>query len=106
MPFEIPSAAGWILFLGVMILLYLQQPLYMVLVVMGVALLMILNGRTAVEQFGLARLPVSSDSDGACWSAARLFFIEMPLSTVVEKIMNAIHLHSPGTAIGGNVQAD
>ncbi len=94
-PFVIPDVGGWLLFLGVMILLYLQQPLYMVLVVMGIVLLMTLNGRTAVEQFGLGRMPVSRAIAWSVLVCGAVIFIEVPLSTVVEKILNAIHMPHP-----------
>lgn len=94
-PFAIPGSAGWVLIAGVMVLLFLQSPFYMILVVLGVGVLMIVNGRTAEEQFGLGRLPVSTVAGWSLLIYGAIVFIEIPLSEIMEAAMNAIHLPHP-----------
>ena len=54
--FVVPGIAGWSLVAAVMVLLFFQSALYMILVVMGVGMLMVANGKTADEQFGLGQI--------------------------------------------------
>jgi len=94
-PFVVPGIGGWLLVFGVMALLFLQSALYMILVVLGVGVLMIVNHRTAEEQFGLERLPASKVFSWSLLIYGAVVFIEIPLIGIMEAVMNAIHLPHP-----------
>jgi membrane protease YdiL (CAAX protease family) len=94
-PFVVPGIAGWIFVVGVMALLFFQSALYMILVVVGVGILMMMNRRTADEQFGLGRLPISKVAVWSLLIYGAVVFIEIPLSEIMEAAMNAIHLPHP-----------
>jgi membrane protease YdiL (CAAX protease family) len=94
-PFGVPGIRGWFLVFGVMALLFLQSALYMLLVVFGVGALMIVNGRTAEEQFGLRRLSASKVIAWSLLIYGAVVFIEIPLTEVMQTFMNAIHLPHP-----------
>jgi len=93
--FLAPGIYGWLLIASVMTLLYLQSPFYMILVVLGVGTLMILNGQTADEQFGLTRMPFFKVALWSLLVCGAVIFVETPLSDGVEWIMNAIHVPHP-----------
>lgn len=94
-PFAVSGIGGWLLVFGVMALLFLQSALYMLLVVFGVGALMIVNGRTAEEQFGLRQLPVSKVMAWSLLIYGAVVFIEIPLTEMMQAAMNAIHLSHP-----------
>ena len=95
MPFVVPGMVGWVFVSSVLALLFLQSVLYMILVMMGLSLLIILNGRTADEQFGFGRLSLSKLLTWSLLICGAVLFIEMPLTEVIEQAMNAIHLPHP-----------
>jgi membrane protease YdiL (CAAX protease family) len=56
---------------------------------------MVANGRTWEEQFGLRRLPASKIIAWSLLICGAVIFVEMPLTLVVERALDAIHLPHP-----------
>jgi membrane protease YdiL (CAAX protease family) len=95
LPLVTSPLVGWLFVVMVLQLLFLQSVFYMLVVVMGVGLFLIDNGRTAREQFGLARLPIGSLVRWALLICGAVVFVEVPLSQLVEWVMTAIHIPHP-----------
>jgi len=95
LPIRLPSSAGWLFAFSVLALLFLQSPLYYLLVVGGIVFYLVESGKNAREQFGLERL---SSARLAKWSllvCGAVIFIEIPLDAVVQAAFNAMHLPHP-----------
>lgn len=93
--FIIPGFSGFILIIGVLALLYMQYPYWMILAVLGVGALMVFNGRTAQEQFGLVRLSLAKLVAWSLLVCGAVVFIEIPLSKGMEDILTALRLEHP-----------
>ena len=59
LPIAMQSMAGWFFVISVVGLIYLQSPLYAIIVLVGTAGMLVENRRTARMQFGLDRLKPS-----------------------------------------------
>jgi membrane protease YdiL (CAAX protease family) len=93
--FHISSLTAWIFIGGVLVLVFMQSFFYVFLVFMGMAGLLIENGRTADEQFGFRRLPPAKLLKWSLLVCGAVIFIETPLSRLWLGIMDAIHLPHP-----------
>ncbi len=93
--FSISHFSGWLFALCVLGLLFLQSPLYMILVVVGLTGFLMESQRTAKEQFGLDRLPLGRIVKWSVLVCGAVIFVELPLSQLVDWTMNAIHLPHP-----------
>ena len=93
--FTIAGPVGWMFAACVLALLFCQSALYMILVVVGLAGLLIEGGTTAREQFGLARLPLRLLAKWSLLVCGAVIFIEFPLSWLIDRTMNILHLPHP-----------
>jgi membrane protease YdiL (CAAX protease family) len=89
------SSSGWCFAACVMALLFLQSPLYMVLVVAGIFGLLVETGRTAREQFGLARLSAARLIAWSLLVCGAVIFVELPLGALIDRGMDALHVPHP-----------
>jgi membrane protease YdiL (CAAX protease family) len=94
-PFTLPGRTGWLFTALVLGLLFSQSPLYMLLVVGGLAAFLWESKRTAREQFGLDRLSPARLLQWSLLICGAVVFVELPLSQIVDGVMNAIHLPHP-----------
>jgi membrane protease YdiL (CAAX protease family) len=95
LPLKVSGIAGWLFIISVLGLLYVQSWLYLPLIVVGVSAFLIESGRTAREQFGLARVRAGLLLQWSLLVCGAVIFIELPLSQLVDWLMNAIHLPHP-----------
>ena len=93
--FAVSSPLGWSFVVVVIALLFLQSPLYMVMVVMGVSVFLLESRRTVSEQFGLARLSGRRILKWSLLVCGAVVFVELPLSQMVDRGMTAIHFPHP-----------
>jgi membrane protease YdiL (CAAX protease family) len=91
----IRSASGWCFAACVLALLFLQSPLYMVLVLAGIFGLLVETGRTATEQFGLARLRPARLIAWSLLLCGAVIFVELPLGALVDRGMDALNVPHP-----------
>ena len=93
--FTVRGSSGWPFAACVLVLLFLQSPLYMVLVLVGIFGLLVETGHTAVEQFGLAKLSAARLIVWSLLVCGAVIFIELPLGSVVDRAMTALHFPHP-----------
>jgi membrane protease YdiL (CAAX protease family) len=90
-----PSMAGWFFVVSVVGLIYLQSPLYVIIVLVGTAGALAENGRTAWTQFGLDRLkPVRA----LTWSLlvfGAVMLVETPLTQASAWGLDALQMPHP-----------
>lgn len=94
-PWSVTRSAAWLFILCVLALLFIQNAFYMVLVVMGVALFLMENRRTARDQFGLERVPASKLVRWSVLICGAVILVEAPLSGVVEGAMTFFRVPHP-----------
>jgi membrane protease YdiL (CAAX protease family) len=91
-PFHAPDTQAWLFIGSVLLFIFLQSPFYVVLVLLGIFGLLLQNGHTFPEQFGLHRLkPVRVLS----WSLlvfGAVMLIQSPLTEAIEWLFKVIHL--------------
>ena len=95
LPFPVSPLAGWLFALSVILLLFAQSPLYMLLVIAGIWVFLAVEQRSAEYQFGLSRVSVGKIVAWSLLVCGAFFFIEMPLSNAIDRIMTAIQLPHP-----------
>jgi len=93
--FTISSFEGWLFTGCVLALVFMQSIFYIFLVFMGLAGLLLANGRTAVEQFGFRRLPAPLLIKWSLLVCGAVLFIETPLSRIWLWAMDAVHIPHP-----------
>jgi membrane protease YdiL (CAAX protease family) len=93
--FTVRGTSGWPFAACVLVLLFLQSPLYMVLVLAGIYGLLVETGHTATEQFGLARLPAGRLIALSLLVCGAVIFIELPLGALVDRAMTALNFPHP-----------
>jgi membrane protease YdiL (CAAX protease family) len=91
----LPQAGGWLFALNILTLLLMQSPLYMVLVVAGLVVLLFECGRTARQQFGLARLTASQLVRWSLLICGAVIVVVSPLMGLLNFVLNAVHLSHP-----------
>jgi membrane protease YdiL (CAAX protease family) len=91
----IRGASGWCFAACVMALLFLQSPLYMVLVLAGIFGLLVETGHSATEQFGLARLSFARLLAWSLLLCGAVIFVELPLGALVLRAMDALNVPHP-----------
>jgi membrane protease YdiL (CAAX protease family) len=89
------GASGWPFAACVMVLLYLQSALYVALVLVGIFGLLVETGRTATEQFGLAKLSAGRLIAWSLLICGAVIFVELPLGAVVDRAMTALNFPHP-----------
>jgi membrane protease YdiL (CAAX protease family) len=90
-----PGRRGWWFALCVLALLFLQSPLYMVVVVFGLAGFTMEAGRSVREQFGLGRLSLRVILTWSLLVWGAVVFVELPLSQAVDWVMTRVHVPHP-----------
>jgi membrane protease YdiL (CAAX protease family) len=95
LPFPILPAAGVLFTLCVLGLVFLQSPLYYVLVPAGIWVFLAAERRSAEYQFGLGRLGTFNLLRFMLVICGAVFFLELPLSHVVDRVMNWLQVPHP-----------
>jgi membrane protease YdiL (CAAX protease family) len=93
--FMLRGMTGWLFVALVLGLLFSQSVLYMIVVVAGVAAFLWECDRTARDQFGLDKLSLPRLITWSVLICGAVVFVELPLSQIVDQIMNAVHLPHP-----------
>jgi membrane protease YdiL (CAAX protease family) len=91
----VPRAGAWLFIVNVIALLWLQSPLYMVLIVMGQAVLLLENRRTAQEQFGLDRLTGAQLVKWSILICGAVIVVIAPVMQLFQLTFDALHLAHP-----------
>ena len=94
LPIKISGFVGAIFIFCVLQFIFIQSPLYVIFVLLGITGLLLESGHTFTEQFGIQRLqPVRALS----WSMlvfGAVMLVEAPLTEAVMALFKAIHLPS------------
>jgi membrane protease YdiL (CAAX protease family) len=93
--FEVPALGGFLFAAFTLLLLFLQSPIYMLLVVAGIWIFLTAARRTADYQFGLGRMQGSHIFRWSVLVCGAVFFLEIPLSHVVDRVMTFLNLPHP-----------
>jgi membrane protease YdiL (CAAX protease family) len=93
--FMLKGMAGWLFVLLVLGLLFDQSILYMLVVVAGVSAFLWECDRTAVDQFGLDKISIKRLVQWSVLICGAVVFVELPLSQIVDEVMNAVHIPHP-----------
>ena len=93
--FPVTPAVGGVFALSIILLLFLQSPLYMLLSVAGLWVFLAAAKRSADYQFGLGRLGALQLLRWSLVACGAVFFLEIPLSHVVDRAMTVFHLPHP-----------
>jgi membrane protease YdiL (CAAX protease family) len=94
-PLVMLHGAGWFYVASVIGLVYLQSPLYAILVVMGIIGVLVENGRTAWEQFGLNRLKPTRALTWSLLVFGAVMLVETPLTQFSAWILSALQVPHP-----------
>jgi len=95
LPFAISAVTGWSFVVMVLGLIFLQSPLYLLVVMVGAFGLLVETGRSANAQFGLTRL---SPTRLVSWSLlifGAIMLVEAPLTEALTWLFKEVHLPSP-----------
>jgi membrane protease YdiL (CAAX protease family) len=95
LPFPVVPAAGWLFTLSVLALIFLQSPIYYVLVPAAVWAFLAAEKRSAEYQFGLGRLGTFKLISFTLVICGAVFFLEVPLSKVLEEVMDSLQVPHP-----------
>jgi len=95
LPFPVVPAAGWLFALSVLLLVFLQSPIYYVLVPAGIWVFLAAERRSAEYQFGLGRLGTFNLLRFTLVICGAVFFLELPLTHVVDRVMNWLQVPHP-----------
>jgi membrane protease YdiL (CAAX protease family) len=93
--FPVSPLVGGLFATSVILLLFGQSPLYMLVVVAGIWAFLTVAQHSAEFQFGLGRVQLF---DLVRWSlvvCGAIFFLEVPLSHVIDRAMTALQLPHP-----------
>lgn len=93
--FAVSPLAGGFFAASVILLLFAQSPLYMLLVVAGIWAFLTVAQRSAEFQFGLGRMNALDLVRWGLVVCGAVFFIEVPLSHVIDRVMTALQLPHP-----------
>jgi len=100
LPFPVAPVAGWLFALSVLLLIFLQSPIYYVLVPAGIWVFLAAEKRSAEYQFGLGRLGTFNLLRFTLVICGAVFFLELPLSHVVDRVMSWLQVpHPPQQAV-------
>ena len=93
--FMLKGLTGWLFVILVLGLLFDQSILYMVVVVAGVSAFLWECDRTAIDQFGLDKVSIKRLLQWSVLICGAVVFVELPLSQIVDEVMNAVHIPHP-----------
>jgi membrane protease YdiL (CAAX protease family) len=95
LPLIIQPTAGWFFVVSVVVLIYLQSPIYAIFVLVGTAGALAENGRTARTQFGLDRI---NPDKALTWSLlvfGAVMLVETPLTELSARMLDALQMPHP-----------
>jgi membrane protease YdiL (CAAX protease family) len=95
LPFPVLPAAGGLFALSVLALVFLQSLYFYMLVPVGVWVFLAAEQRSAEYQFGLGRLGTFNLLRFTLVICGAVFFLELPLSHVVDRVMNWLQVPHP-----------
>lgn len=93
--FPIEPVTGWIFTFCILCLVFLQSPLYNVFVPAGVWVFLAAAKRSGEYQFGLGQLGLFDLLRWTLLVCGAVLFLELPLSHVVDRLMNWLQLQHP-----------
>jgi membrane protease YdiL (CAAX protease family) len=93
--FPVPGLVGSLFGFSIILLLFRQSPLYMLLVVAGIWVFLAAARRSADYQFGLGRMQAFHVLRWSLIICGAVFFLEIPLSHLVDRAMTLFHLPHP-----------
>ncbi|HUB66435.1 MAG TPA: type II CAAX endopeptidase family protein [Candidatus Methylacidiphilales bacterium] len=95
LPIRLPSLTGGFFAFSVLWLLFLQSPLYFLVVPVGLSFYLLESGKNWSEQFGLQRLPAATLAKWILLICGAVIFIEIPLDQIVQIALDATNLPHP-----------
>jgi membrane protease YdiL (CAAX protease family) len=95
MPFAVSGLTGSFFALIVIQMIFLQSPLFILLVLAGTMGLLMETGRTAAGQFGLDRLSLTRVMSWSVLVLGAVMLVIVPLSEAVAGLFDALHLPHP-----------
>jgi len=95
LPLGMPALSGWFFIISVVGLIYLQSPLYAIIVLVGLAGVLAENKRTAQTQFGLDRLKPSKALTWGLLVFGAVMLVETPLTEASAWVLDALQVPHP-----------
>jgi membrane protease YdiL (CAAX protease family) len=93
--FPIEPVMGWIFTVCILCLVFLQSPLYNVFVPAGIWVFLAAARRSGEYQFGLAQVGLFHLLRWTLVTCGAVLFLELPLSHVVDRVMNWLQMQHP-----------
>ncbi len=87
--------SGWPFSLCVLLLLFLQSPLYLIVIPVGIIGILIETGRSANQEFGLARLSPGRLVAWVPLVCGAVIFMELPLGQLIDFAMSRLNVPHP-----------
>jgi uncharacterized protein len=94
-PIVMQSASGWVFVACVVGLIYLQSPLYAIVVLVGITVVLAENRRTIRTQFGLDRVKPSKAVAWGLLVFGAIMLVEEPLTQAWEWILDLCNVSHP-----------
>ena len=94
-PVLLPGPSGALFSACVVLLIFLQSPLFFILVLAGMIGVLLGNGRSAWDQFGLGRLSFLRLVSWSLLLFGAVLLVETPLTQVIPLILEWVHLPHP-----------
>lgn len=88
----VPAIFGWIFVACVLEFIFVQSLLYVVVVLVGTALLLVQSGRTVEQQFGFDRVPIIRAVSWSLLVFGAVMLVEAPLMNFILWLLKATHL--------------
>src|ERR1700677_249788 len=95
LPIEMPPLAGWLFISSVLLLVFLEPPLYMMLVMIVTVGVLAENQRTAAQQFGFSRLPPLRTVTASLLTYGAVMLVEAPLSQGSNTMLDMLRIAHP-----------
>jgi hypothetical protein len=95
LPLGMPAMSGWFFVLSVVGLIYLQSPLYAIIVLVGTAGVLAENRRTAQAQFGLDRVKPSKALTWGLLVFGAIMLVETPLTQASTWVLDFCNVPHP-----------
>ena len=94
-PFKIAGLSGWLFVASVVTFIYLQSIYYVLLVLVGAAGVLLENGTTVAEQYGLKRLDAARVVRWSLLILGAVILVETPLTKITIWMLDVMHLPHP-----------
>lgn len=95
LPFAVSGLSGSIFALLVIQFIFLQSPLFILLVLVGTAFLLMETRRSAGEQFGFARLSLVKVTTWSVLVLGAVMLVVIPLFAAISWLFDVLHLPHP-----------